>query len=230
VIVTLGPPFDGSGDDTIEAHGAQTYFGGAGVDTIDYTAIWGGVDVLLGNDTDGLPWFPRSDGGGVVEHGDLSVDLLYEIENVIGTPYQDHIVGSGVANRLEGREGDDLLSGVRGDDTILGGAGSDTVRGGEGQDYLRGDEGSDFISGGAGFDDANGNQGDDTVSGGAGDDWVVGGKDQDLLFGDDGDDIVLGNLGNDTCSGGMTGPFTASLAFTSRDEAAGPTRSISTVA
>lgn len=88
-------------------------------------------------------------------------------------------------------------------DTVLGNAAENQIWGGGGLDYLRGMDGNDQLWGGAAFDDIHGNAGDDTLYGEDGDDWVVGGKDADLLFGDAGGDIVYGNLGNDTCEGGV---------------------------
>ncbi len=87
-------------------------------------------------------------------------------------------------------------------DTVLGNAADNQIWGGGGLDYLRGMDGNDQLWGGAEFDDIHGNVGDDTLHGEDGDDWVVGGKDNDLLYGDAGGDIVYGNLGNDTCHGG----------------------------
>ncbi len=158
-----------SGDDVIiPGAGADTIWGASGVDTVDFSTETQGVDVTVNA--------PRSLGGAIEEMDD--------VENIIGTRFDDNIVGDAGANRL------------------FGGAGADTVRGGEGANYLRGDDGADSLGGGSGFDDINGNVGDDTASGGLGDDWVVGGKDSDLLAGDDGSDLVYGNLGADTCEGG----------------------------
>ncbi|WP_337187085.1 matrixin family metalloprotease [Phenylobacterium sp.] len=158
-----------SGDDWIIASGgADEIYGGTGIDTLDFSGLLSGVNVAINTRN--------------VIMG--ASQVMAEMENMIGTPYGDHLKGDG------------------GDNRIFGGGGNDTVIGGDGANYLRGDEGNDSLMGGAGFDDINGNMGDDTASGGLGDDWVVGGKDQDRLFGDEGDDIVYGNLGDDTLDGG----------------------------
>ena len=116
---------------------------------------------------------------------DQAAELITkEINNYIGSDYNDDIKTKDISS------------------TVSGGAGNDVIVGGAGADYLRGDDGNDSITGGAGFDDINGNKGNDTASGGEGNDWVVGGQDNDLLSGDNGNDIVYGNLGNDTCYGG----------------------------
>lgn len=159
----------GSGDDwIIPGSGGDEIWGGTGSDTVDYSRELEGVSVVV----DG----PRQDGG--------FSESMFEIENIVGTPWADNILGDLGANSL------------------FGGGGSDTIGGGEGANFLRGEDGADSLLGGSGFDDIHGNAGEDTGSGGGGDDWVVGGKDNDVLFGDGGADLVYGNLGVDTCNGG----------------------------
>src|SRR5439155_13312675 len=48
----------------------------------------------------------------------------------------DHIIGSALANVLDGNGGDDTIEGLAGDDTIDGGAGTDTMLGGDGLDTV----------------------------------------------------------------------------------------------
>jgi Ca2+-binding RTX toxin-like protein len=50
--------------------------------------------------------------------------------NVIGTQYNDKIIGNDDANELQGGSGNDLILGGAGNDTMLGGAGNDTLIGG----------------------------------------------------------------------------------------------------
>ncbi|MEI8319231.1 MAG: LamG-like jellyroll fold domain-containing protein, partial [Planctomycetia bacterium] len=47
--------------------------------------------------------------------------------NVVGTPFDDTLVGNARDNRVSGLAGDDTLSGLSGNDTFDGGAGTDTV-------------------------------------------------------------------------------------------------------
>jgi hypothetical protein len=56
------------------------------------------------------------------------------IENVIGSKYDDTLSGNDIANLLVGGEGSDALDGGDGNDTLIGGAGSDTLAGGPGAD------------------------------------------------------------------------------------------------
>ena len=159
----------GSGDDLLmPGSGGDIILGGTGSDTVDYSGELAGVTVLING--------ARLDGG--------FQEVMEGVENIIGTPWGDRLLGDAGANSL------------------FGGGGSDTLEGAEGVNFLRGEDGHDSILGGSAFDDIHGNMGEDTGAGGAGNDWVVGGKDNDLLFGDQGDDIVLGNLGYDTCEGG----------------------------
>jgi Ca2+-binding RTX toxin-like protein len=158
-----------SGDDwLVPGGGADFIWGSTGIDTVDFSTELEAVDVTVNAN--------RSVAG--------AIEQMLDVENIVGTAYNDNIVGDALANRL------------------FGGGGNDTVNGRDGANYLRGDDGNDSAAGGANFDDINGNMGDDTASGGLGDDWVVGGKDQDRLSGDEGNDLVYGNLGSDTCEGG----------------------------
>jgi Ca2+-binding RTX toxin-like protein len=100
--------------------GADLLDGGAGLDTASYLASAGGVAVSLASGT----------GTG----GDAEGDTLHGIENLIGSALADTLEGDGHANRLEGRSGNDWLDGGAGADTLIGGAGADTLDGGEGED------------------------------------------------------------------------------------------------
>lgn len=86
--------------------------GRSGTDTIDYSqdAAHGGtagVTVSLGT-----PFGTATDGFG-------NTDVLYDIENVIGTAAADTIAGNAFSNTLTGGLGDDTLSGAFGIDTAI---------------------------------------------------------------------------------------------------------------
>jgi Ca2+-binding RTX toxin-like protein len=102
----------GAGDDVFLAgaatDGLDTISGGTGVDTIDYSQRTALVVVTLN----------PSVGSGEVGEGDL---LATDMENVIGTDYNDVITGNANANELVGGIGDDTLSGLAGDDVLEGG-------------------------------------------------------------------------------------------------------------
>jgi Ca2+-binding RTX toxin-like protein len=59
--------------------------------------------------------------------GSSATTMLIDIENVIGSSYDDSLLGDGSNNRLNGGWGND---------TLAGGHGADTLRGGEGNDLL----------------------------------------------------------------------------------------------
>jgi Ca2+-binding RTX toxin-like protein len=65
------------------------------------------------------------------------------IENAIGGPVEDWLIGNSANNDLDGLGGDDLLQGAAGDDTLDGGAGNDHLEGGTGNDSLIGGDGTD---------------------------------------------------------------------------------------
>ena len=108
------------------------------------------------------------------------------IENLVGSPGNDEIVGNELANSILGGAGND---------TITGGRGSDILDGGEGNDYIYGGKGLDVLTGGGGDDLLWGGQGNDTIISGLGRDRIVlqpdGGTDTIVDFADGVDLLVL---------------------------------------
>jgi Ca2+-binding RTX toxin-like protein len=126
--------FDGrEGNDLIDGLGGE--------DRVDYLeANQGGVSVNLTNN------IASADGFG-------DTDTLLNIEDVRGSNrFGDLIVGSSVANTLEGMGGNDTLFGEAGYDTLQGGEGNDSLNGGGGNDLLLGGVGANTLDGGAGDD------------------------------------------------------------------------------
>ncbi|MDJ0820932.1 MAG: hypothetical protein QNJ09_03850 [Paracoccaceae bacterium] len=106
----------GAGNDFIlGGEGSDILDGGAGVDTATYAGSAAGVTVGL----DG------SAGTG----GDAEGDLLFNIENLIGSGFDDRLEGDGGANRLLGGAGNDTLSGGAGFDVFVlqNGGGQNTI-------------------------------------------------------------------------------------------------------
>jgi Ca2+-binding RTX toxin-like protein len=64
------------------------------------------------------------------QYGEASRDVLINVENIVGSIYDDKITGDGNANRLTGNDGNDVLSGMGGIDYLFGGLGDDTMSGG----------------------------------------------------------------------------------------------------
>jgi Ca2+-binding RTX toxin-like protein len=132
----------GGGDDTFAfanqatLTGAGTADGGAGSDTLDYSAYTTGVMVTAGSAT--------------------GISTTTNMENAIGGPANDMLYGrSGADSTLIGGGGADLLQGGSGNDILVGGPGADTLKGGAGDDLtIWGDgDGNDTFDGGPGAND-----------------------------------------------------------------------------
>jgi Ca2+-binding RTX toxin-like protein len=122
----------GAGDDTFlegaADSGSDTFIGGTGTDTVDYSARTGDLTITMdGTADDGLA-------------GELD-NVGTDIENVLCGSGDDTVTGNALANLIEGGAGDDTLSGGAGNDELYGGAGDDILDGGAGDDIL--DGGSD---------------------------------------------------------------------------------------
>jgi len=154
--------------------------------------LFGGDDVANGLGGQDLVRYDRS-GVGPVDvnlakgtatgtwYGTDFTHTLLKIEDVRGSrDGNDTLIGSAVANRLEGRGGADTLIGRGGKDSLFGEDGRDKLLGGSGSDKLYGGNGNDRLDGGAGNDILKGNQGADIFVFSAGNDRVkdFGGKDR----------------------------------------------------
>ena len=112
--------FGGPDDDRLISPVAMLR-GGQGSDylaegTADYSAALGPVTVDLGRQT--------AEGEGS--------DQVVDVKGVIGSAYDDVLIGNHRSTRLAGGEGDDLLDGREGNDTLDGGPGTDAcVQGNE---------------------------------------------------------------------------------------------------
>ncbi|MHA4870659.1 Ig-like domain-containing protein [Duganella sp. PWIR1] len=124
--------FEGrAGDDHIDGRG--------GVDRVDYQLSKAGVTVNLQT--------------GVASDGEGGTDTLLNIEQVVGSTFNDSLSGDAGVNYLSGMAGNDTLSGGAGEDLLDGGAGNDSLLGGDGDDALVAGKGSaDVADGGAGSD------------------------------------------------------------------------------
>ena len=132
--------FLGDEDNTVFDAGASAdrFDLGGGVDTVDYQQSLSGVHVDL------------AAGRGFA--GDARGDRLIDVENLIGSNFEDLLLGSSVANELNGEDSDDILEGRAGDDSLFGGSGNDDLIGGTGVDTLIGGTGGDDLTGGADAD------------------------------------------------------------------------------
>lgn len=166
--------------------------GGAGIDTAGYESAPASVSVSL-EQQGGVPT-TRSVGGS---------DILISIENLLGSNFDDVLIGDAGVNVLSGGAGNDQLRGRAGNDILHGGLGLDTLYGETGDDLLFGNEGDDNLSGEAGNDQLFGGQGNDSLYGNQDIDLLYGESGTDYLFGGEGDDALYGGDGNDYLDGGL---------------------------
>jgi len=235
----------GGADELTGTAGPDVIVGLGGIDIIrggggdDILCGGAGADRLIGGPDDDL--LNAGAGRDAVAHGDspnaIELDLvtgssigwgsdtLVSIEDAVGSPYDDILVGDSDENRFQGGAGADAMHG-RGGDDFLGAAhrtDSDGVSFGEctdlgrGPDLLVGGDGADELSGCGGEDIARGSAGRDTIEGGGGDDDLDGGAGNDHVSGGSsiskfgvsihcrpdksGSDRLSGQGGNDTLLG-----------------------------
>ena len=129
----------GTGNDTLDGgKGKDQIDGGAGNDTASYASSGGGIQVELFS--------------GLGKIGEAKGDILSAIENLIGSNFNDKLVGDGSGNHLDGGNGNDRLWASGGNDTLLGGANNDLLKGQRGNDVMNGGAGRDTLDGALGDD------------------------------------------------------------------------------
>jgi Ca2+-binding RTX toxin-like protein len=205
--------FGYGGDDTLTGNGDSNYLiGGDGEDTI------------IGSGTDFVDYSHDAEGGGlagvyvnlkfseilpeeyshisnenvyaVATDGFRATDHLRNIRNVIGTNYDDVIVGQGQgANVFVGVP--NILYGLNGNDELYGGSGADYLYGGGGDDYLGGGPDSDFLYGGDGSDFFFASEG-----GSVGIDFYDGGEGFDMISYRDSEQAIFASLAESSRNGG----------------------------
>jgi Ca2+-binding RTX toxin-like protein len=139
----------------------NTFFGFDGVDLLygglGNDVLWGGQggDVLDGGDGFDQAMYSDSSVGvhvdlmtGVGYFGTAQDDVLVDIENVVGSAFDDSLWGDDASNFFNGMEGNDILYGAAGNDQLFDSAGDDNLYGGEGSDILTGGAGRDYLIGG----------------------------------------------------------------------------------
>jgi Ca2+-binding RTX toxin-like protein len=104
----------GDGNDVIFAgDGADLIGGGDGIDTLHYGASDAAVNVNLATH---------------VGHGGFAEgDFIIEVENLIGSKFNDTLVGDAGNNTIDGGDGNDVIHGGGGIDMLKGGNGNDTL-------------------------------------------------------------------------------------------------------
>jgi Ca2+-binding RTX toxin-like protein len=159
--------------------------------------------------------------GRATGHG---TDVLRNLEQLYGGPFDDTLIGDDDDNTLPGNGGNDTVTGNGGNDLVSGGDGDDTIDGGEGFDFLDHyfaiaefgqspgpvtvdlvagtvtGQGSDVISN---IEGANGTPGNDTLIGNdENNEFTQTFEGDDNIQGAGGDDLIDGGDGDDTLDGG----------------------------
>ncbi|WP_423204129.1 calcium-binding protein [Pseudomonas kribbensis] len=169
---------------TGSAAAAENFVGGAG------------ADLLTGVGRGDGAWYLTSAGSvqinlldGTASGGDAQGDVLINIDNLMGSNFNDSLTGNAYSNKLEGGAGNDVIYGGDGDDFIYGGTATDTsafgglpirgvqadmLYGGNGNDTMRSadDDAGSVLYGESGNDNitvssaiADGGDGNDTLTG-----------------------------------------------------------------
>lgn len=226
--------FGGKGDDILSSEGVTRFFGGTGNDAFfddldrvnHYDGETGSDTVVYEGDSNTLFGVTASLLNPADNKEEAEGDTYRSIENLVGTIYDDTLIGNARANKLSGAEGSDIL---------VGDKGADILKGGEGDDYAsyrttiavngigvvasladpslnRGDAKGDKydsiegLIGSSGNDTLTGDSHDNTIYGAAGDDVIDGGGGNDELWGDSEE---FGTDGSDTFV--FNGPSAADL-------------------
>jgi Ca2+-binding RTX toxin-like protein len=180
----------GLGDDFIN--------GGADIDTADYSATTRGIVANLGPTISELvngTWIWYNAKG-----AEIGLDVLVEVENVIGGKGADTLTGNGGANALDGRGGADRLTGGAGNDTYAVDNAGDRVFEARGQ-------GVDTIIATGSFTLAAGQEIETLRFGTTGTTVLTlrGNEFGQTLIGNGGANALDGALGNDILTGGKGG-------------------------
>lgn len=224
---------DGSdGDDTLYGEaGTDTITAGIGNDTIHATTV--GEDTIDGGaGTDTVSFAGAALGQAI----DLTsaASKISNVENIIGSVFNDQFYGTSAANVIDGGSGNDVIQGMGGADTLTGGAGTDELSytaSGLGANFntatalggvmvgptavaaavvrtLNGVN-VDILNNTASGADAQGDviSGFENLSGSAYSDLLRGAAGNTVVNGFAGDDVIYGGAGNDTLFGGTGNDF-----------------------
>lgn len=192
----IGSVDPGASNSFLGLGGVDTYQGGVGRDSIDFSADY---------DAGGQNAVTVDLGAGTARDGFGNAETFTSIEGVRGTRFADALTGSSESNSLSGGDGSDRLYGLGGNDTLSGGAGADVLDGGEGNDSVTiyGDTFGATLTTGARIDltlgrlELNGEI-DILIS----IEDAIGSRFNDEMIGTDGNNRFIGYGGADTIQGG----------------------------
>jgi len=142
--------YGGAGSDRlIYTAGFDLLDGGSGTDTIDFGYFNKAVYVSLG--LSGTDAFTSGTNRATAATATTALGDLVSVEAVVGTVYDDLIIGSSGANTLSGSGGADTINGGGGNDVLNGGRGNDIFIFNAGwgadtiEDFQRGKDKIDFV-------------------------------------------------------------------------------------
>ena len=168
----------------------DSYDGGAGVDTLDYSRALARVEVDAA--------------AGLATGTEIGSDVISGFETILTGSGIDLVRAGNAPVTINAGAGNDQVFGSAGNDRLAGGSGDDQLSAGDGNDVLTGGLGADSLDGGAGDDlvvqeaDAK----NDTVTGGSGVDTIDYSTVSAAVYADFITGIVTGNeVGTDTISG-----------------------------
>ncbi|AIF49855.1 matrixin family metalloprotease [Pelosinus sp. UFO1] len=199
----------GDGNDYIDGgKGADSIYGGNGNDTMVFHA--GNALVDGGTGVNILTAAPSATGVSI----DLTNGVFSNIQQVIGSNYNDVIKGTSGNDIISSGNGDDIIDGGAGIDTIDAGAGNDTVKYYTSYDptKIKGGVGTDTLDASAqtgsltinlttqftDFENVIGGSGSNTLTGNTVANVLTGGGNSDVLDGKGGADKLYGGAGDDT--------------------------------
>jgi Ca2+-binding RTX toxin-like protein len=111
-----------AGDDTMlegadaNNNGNDTFHGGTGTDTVDYSSRTNDLTVTMDDHT----------ASGDTVNGEADV-IDMDVENLYGGSGADTLTGNALDNDIEGNAGNDVLAGLAGNDTLVGAAASGSM-------------------------------------------------------------------------------------------------------
>jgi Ca2+-binding RTX toxin-like protein len=189
---------DNNDDTLVGGQGEDILDGGSGISYWDYASY---EESLIG-----LTLNLRNTG---LSTGDARNDQYISIEGIIGTAYNDLIIGNGEKHDLQAGAGNDTIIGGSGQEIMDGGAGIDTVS------YELSTKGVSVSLGAGGggvndsqsdtwknFENVRGSDYNDSLSGDAGANHISGGLGNDSIYAGDGDDTLDAGSGVDHMQGG----------------------------
>lgn len=204
----------GAGNDTlVGGAGNDLLFGGIGTDSLDGgdgidTAYLSDAEmnVRVNLETQTFTYLP-------LNGTQIVTEIICNIENIVGTQFNDILIGDAANNQLVGQAGIDRLSGGAGDDILQGGADNDILNGGDGIDLLDGGSGIDgftleemtaavtvnFAAKNFTYIDSAGNLQTELILNMEG---VIATPFNDVLLGDNHNNFLIGGAGNDILRGG----------------------------